>query len=95
MMYDNVPAVSVPKAFITTLSNVRFLGSTYYYKIETLGSILGYMRILKFETLHKGKFHKLEVSSQIHEVPQMADKIFNQIWPIFETAIESFTFLPY
>ncbi len=95
MMYDKVPGVSEAKVFITTLSNERSLGSTYYYKIETSGSTPGYMRVLKFETLHKGKFYKLEVSSQIHEAPQMADKVFDQTWPIFETAIKSFVFLPY
>lgn len=95
MMYGKVPGVLEAKVFITTLSNERALGSIYYYKIETLGSSLGYMRVLKLETLHKDKFYKLEVSSQLYNSPQMADKAFDQIWPVFETVIKSFVFLPY
>ncbi len=95
MMYDKVPGVLEVEIFITTLSNERALGSIYYYKIETLGSSLGYMRVLKLETLYKDKFYKLEVSSQLYDSPQIADKAFDQIWPVFETAIKSFVFLPY
>lgn len=94
-MYDKVLGVVNANIFITTLSNERALGSVYYYKIETLGSTIGYMKVLKIETLHKGKFYKLETSSQMHYSPQAAEKKFNHIWPTFETAIKSFAFLPY
>ena len=89
------PLKTVKLQTITTLSNERALGSIYYYKIETLGSSLGYMRVLKLETLHKDKFYKLEVSSKLYDSPQMAEKAFDQGWPVFETAIKSFVFLPY
>ena len=95
MIYDKVPGVLDAKVFITTLSNERALGSVYFYEVNTLGSALGYMRILKLETLHNDKFYKLEVSTQLNDSPQMANKAFDKIWPVFELAIKSFVFLPY
>lgn len=95
MIYSKAPGVSNVEVFVTKLSNETSLGSTYIYKVETLGSIIGYMRIFKIETLHKNKFYKLEVSSQLCDSPQTADSYFDQQWPIYEKIIKSFVFLPY
>jgi hypothetical protein len=92
MIYDKVPGVLDVKVFITTLSNERALGSVYFYEVNTLGASLGYMRILKLETLRSDKFYKLEVSTKLYDSPQMANKAFDQIWPIFELVIKSFVF---
>lgn len=95
MMYGKVPGVIHPEVFVTLLGNERSLGSFYIYKLETMGEVMGYMRVLKLETMSRGKFYKLEVSSGLMGSEKEADDTFNSLWPIFELSIKSFVFLPY
>lgn len=93
-MYGTVPGVIGASVDISTLSNEKALLSAYYYKLESIGSILGYMRIFKIETIHNNRFYKLEFSTQLFGTPEEAEKAFQKILPIVDAVSKYFVFLP-